>query len=196
MSNYKNTIMIVIAAILLVYAAFISIIPAIKTSSFNIKDFEQKCYDATSLITTVDSVQYKIKPNLKTIIIVKNLELRYIDNQPLFYARNIELTSTLGALFGNKFDIKSLYLKNIKYEDQILANGENKLAFLPGAFNSELFGKKSITIIPGDVTVKNFDIKYIGPTTFKEKFIRENTYSKEEVKEFLSQFYFSHVNIK
>ncbi len=196
MSNYKNTIMIVIAAILLVYAAFISIIPAMKTSSFNIKDFEQKCYDATSLITTVDSVQYKIKPNLKTIIIVKNLELRYIDNQPLFYARNIELTSTLGALFGNKFDIKSLYLKNIKYEDQILANGENKLAFLPGAFNSELFGKKSITIIPGDVTVKNFDIKYIGPTTFKEKFIRENTYSKEEVKEFLSQFYFSHVNIK
>ena len=196
MSNYKNTIMIVIAAFLLLYAAFISIIPAIKTSSFNIKDFEQKCYDATSLITTVDSVQFKIKPNLKTIIIVKNLELRYIDNQPLFYARNIELTSTIGALFGNKFDIKSMYLKNIKYNDQILDNGENKLAFLPGAFNSEVFGKKSITVIPGEVTVKNLDIKYIGPNTFKQKFIRENSYSKEEVKEFLSQFYFSHVNIK
>ncbi len=196
MSNYKNTIMIALAVLLFLYAAFISIVPAIKTNSFNTKQFEQKCYDATSLITTVESIQYKVKPNLKTIIIVKDLELKYIDNQPLFSAKDIELTSSLSALFGNKFDVKSLYLKNVKYDDQVLSNGENKLAFLPGAFNSEVFGKKSITIIPGEVTVKNFDIKYIGPNTFKEKFIRENTYSKEEVKEFLSQFYFSHVNIK
>ncbi len=196
MSNYRNAALVIIAILLLVYASLISIVPAIKTSSFNIRDFEQKCYNATSLITTIDSVQYKVKPNLTTIITVKDLDLQYIDYQPLFSAKTIEIETTLAALFGNTFNVKSMHLKNLKYDDQILSNGENKLAFLPGAFNSEIFGKKSITIVPGDVTVKKFDIKYIGPTTYKEKFIREKTYSKDEVKEFLSQYYFSHVKIK
>ena len=55
MMKNKNTILIIIAVILLIYATFISIVPLILTKSFDITKFEQKFYEATSFITTLDS---------------------------------------------------------------------------------------------------------------------------------------------
>lgn len=196
MSKYKNTFMILGALILLAYASFISIVPAVYTKSFNIDKFEEQVFDATSLVTTIDYIDFKIKPNLKTIITVKNLSLKYIDQQPLFDSRVIEIETTPAALFAHKYDIKSIYFKNAKYADQILPNKENKIAFLPGAFNSEVFGAKSVTVVPGPAKFKNLKITYVTPYSYKEKNIREASYSKAEVESFLKSFDYSHVNIK
>ncbi len=196
MTNHKNTILIVISAILLTYAFFIGILPVILTKSFDITKFEEKFYDATSLVTTLDEVDYNIKPNFDVIIKLRNLSLKYIDNQPMFDASSIELTTTPAAIFGNTFKVKNLYLKNVKYEDQILPEGENKLAFLPGAFDSTKFGKKNIVIVPGPIKIKNLKIKYITPTTYDEKNFIDKEYSNAEVKEFLSNYSFSHIKIR
>lgn len=196
MSKYKNTLLIFLALVLFAYAGFISVFPAFLTKTFNIDEFEQKIYDATSIVTTIDDIEYKILPNFKTIIILRNWSSKYIDEQPLFGARYIEIETTPMSLFTKNFNIKSMYLKNIVYKDQILPDGTNKIAFLPEAFNSELFGAKKITIVPGPVRVKNFKIVYIGPKSYKEQSYREKTYDKSEVKDFLSSFTFSHVEIK
>ncbi len=196
MTQHKNAILIVVAVLLLIYAGFISIFPAILTKSFNIDQFEQKVYDATSLVTTVDTVDYKIKPNFDTIITLKNWSSKYIDEQDCFNARLIQITTTPAALFTKTFKIKDLYLKNVKYSDQTLPEGVNKLAFLPGSFNPKVFGANKITIVSGPVRVKNFNIVHIEPGVYKERNQREAKYSTTEVKRFLSQFQFAHVNIK
>lgn len=196
MSKYKNTLMIIISLILLAYAAFTTIVPAVLTEAFDTDKFEEKVFEATSLLTNVDSVQYKIKPNLTTEIIVRNFSLKYIDEQPLFSAGYVEIKATPSVIFGRNFNIKSLYLKNVHYADQILPTGENKIAFLPSAFNSEIFGAKSITVVPSDIRVKNLKLTYVTPTTYKEKNIREKTFNKTEVSNFLKSLQFSHVNIK
>lgn len=196
MSKYKNTILIVLAVILLVYAIFISIFPAILTSSFNIDKFEKQVFDSTSLVTTVDMVEYKIKPNFDTIITLRKWSSKYIDDQDCFDATMIELTTTPAAIFTNNIKIKQLYVKNAKFSNQILPSGENKLAFLPATFNSKIFGKNKINIIAGPVKVKNFKIKNITPNTYNEDNRRESNYTTQEVKDFLSQMYFSSVNIK
>lgn len=196
MSKYKNTILIVFAVILLVYAIFISIFPAILTSSFNIDKFEKQIFDATSLVTTVDTVEYKIKPNFDTIITFRNWSSKYIDDQDCFDATMIELTTTPATIFTNNIKIKQLYVKNAKFSNQLLPNGDLKIAFLPAAFNSKIFGKNQINIIAGPVRVKNFRIKNITPNDYKEDNRRESNYTEQEVKDFLSQMYFSSVNIK
>ncbi len=196
MPKYKNTILIVLAAILLIYAGFISIFPAILTSSFNIDKFEKQIYDATSLVTTVDTVEYKIKPNFDTIITFRNWSSKYIDEQDCFDATMIELTTKPAAIFTNNIKIKQLYVKNAKFSNQLLPNGDLKLAFLPGAFNSKVFGKDKINITAGPVRVKNFQIKKIAPNYYNEDNRRESTYTEQEVKDFLSQMYFATVNIK
>ena len=196
MKEYKNTLLIFISVLFLAYAGFISIFPAILTSTFNIDKFEQQVFDSTSLVTTVDTVEYKIRPNFDTIITLRNWSSKYIDDQDCFDAKLIEIKTTLSAIFFKKFKIKQLYLKNVKYSNQTLPTGENKLAFLPAAFNSELFGAKKITIIPGPVKVKNFRIKDIAPKYYKEINKREAYYSTEEVRRFLSDKNFSHVEIK
>lgn len=196
MSKYKNTLMILVSLIMLAYAGFITIVPIILTETFNIDKFEEKMFEATSLLTTVDSVQYKIKPNLTTEIIVKNLSLKYIDEQPFFEAGRIEMKAAPSVVFGKNFNVKSLYLKNVWYADQILPSGENKIAFLPAAFNTEVFGAKSISVVPSDIRVKNLKITYVTPTTYKERNIREKTFTKNEVSSFLKSLEFSHVNVK
>ncbi len=196
MMNKKNTILILISIVLLLYACVISIVPAIITNLFDITKFEQKFYDASSLVTTLDSVNYKIKPNFDVIITLKNVSLKYIDYQPMFDAGTIELTTTPSALLGNTFNIKNLYLKNVKYEDQILPDGTNKLAFLPRAFDTKQFGKNNITIVPGPIKIKNLKIKYITPTTYDEKDYINKDYSKSEVKLFLSNQIFSQIKIR
>lgn len=195
-AKYKNTFMIFGSVILFCYASLISIVPAVMTNSFDIDKFEQKMFDATSLITSVDSVEYKVAPNFKTTITVRNLSLKYIDYQPLFDARQIKLETSLGALFCKSFDIKNIEFKHVIYADQILPNGENKIAFLPSAFNSEIFGAKSISVTPGPAKFKNLKITYVTPTTYKEKFVREKNFSKAEVGLFLKSFDYSHVKVK
>ena len=196
MTKYKNTVLIVVSIIFFAYAGFISIFPAILTSSFDIDKFEQKVFDSTSLVTTVDTVEYKIKPNFDIIISLRNWSSKYIDDQDCFDASLIEITTTPAAIFSKTFKIKQLYLKNVRYSNQTFENGENKLAFLPGAFNSEIFGASKVTIIPGPVKIKNFRIKYIAPGVYKERNQREILYSEPEVRAFLSNMNFSHVVIK
>ena len=196
MTKYRSTILIALSILLFLYAGFISIFPAFLTSNFDIDKFEQQVYDSTSFVTTVDSVEYKIKPNFDTIITLRNWSSKYIDDQDCFDARLIEIKTTPAAIFKKTFKIKQLYLKNVRYENQTLPNGENKLAFLPSAFNSEVFGVNKITIIPGPVKVKNFRIKDIAPGYYKERNQREAVYSEQDVRAFLKDKNFSHVVIK
>ncbi len=194
--KHKNMILIVISLILLIYAGFISLFPSLLTSTFNIDKFEQKIYDSTSLVTTIDSIDFKIKPNLNMIITIRNWTSKYIDDQDCFAASMIQVTTNPSCVFTKKFKIKDLYLKNVKYLNQILPSGENKLSFLPPAFNSQIFGAKKITVIPGPVKIKNFKIRNMTQNDYNEVNRREVKYSEQQVKDFLSQFYFSHVYIK
>lgn len=193
--KYKNTLMILIATVLFVYAAFISIVPSVMTNSFDKELFGKKFEEATSLRTSLDAVEYKITPTLGAVIRVRNFSLKYVDYQPLLDVKQAELKTTLSALFGSKYKINSLNLKGVKYSDQILPNKENKIAFLPKAFDSNVFGKKSITIVPGPVTIKNYQTDYITPTTFRQKNVEEEVYTKNEVSDFLRSFEYSHVVI-
>ena len=195
-AKYKNTLMIFISLILFAYASLISVVPACMTNSFDIDKFEQKVFEATSLVTTLDTIEFKVAPNFKTTIIAKNLSLKYIDYQPLFDARQIKIETTYPALFGKSFDIKKIDFKGVKYADQILPTGENKIAFLPGAFNSEVFGTKSITVTPGPAKIKDLKVTYVTPKTYKEKSYREKSFSRDEVALFLKSFDYSHVKIK
>ena len=77
--KYKNTVLMLVSLLFFAYAALISIVPSAKTSSFNTDEFEKKFEEATSLVTTVDSVRYEITPSLKTKIRVRNLSLKYVD---------------------------------------------------------------------------------------------------------------------
>lgn len=196
MSKYKNTLMIFIALVLFAYAGIITFVPKFFTSSFNIDKFEEQVYEATSLLTTLDSVQYKLKPNFTAVVVVKNLSLKYIDSQPLFDAKHIEFEASPTIFLGNDFDLKSMYMKNVVYADQILPNGQNKIAFLPEAFNSEVFGKKSISVSPSDLRIKNLKVTYVTPKTYKEKNYREKEFYKDEVRDFLKSLVFSHVKVK
>ena len=194
--SYKNTLMIFGALVLFSYAALISVVPSVMTNSFDVDKFEQKMQDATSLVTSVGSVEYKVAPSLKTTITVKNLSLKYVDNQPLFDARQIDLETSIFALLGKSFDVKNIQFKNTIYADQILPNGQNKIAFLPQAFNSEVFGAKSISVTPGPAKFNNLKITYVTPKTYKEEFVRERSFSAAQVGNFLKSFDYSHVQVK
>lgn len=185
-----------ISFILISYAVLISIVPSMKTSSFNTEEFEKKFEEATSLVTSVDVVRYEVTPTLKTKIKIRNLSLKYIDNQPLLDVRHAELTAGLGALFGKGYKIHSLIAKGVKYSDQILPSDENKIAFLPLAFDSKKFGHKSISIVPGPVVIKDYKIDYITPTTFAKKEYDVLEYTTDEVDDFLRSFDYSTVKIK
>ncbi len=195
MNQHKNAIMIIVAIILFIYAGMISIFPYFITKSFNIDQFEQKVFEATSLVTTIDSFDYTIKPNFDTVITIRNWSSKYIDEQNCFDARQIQLTTTPFAIFTKNFKIKDLYLKNVKYADQTLPEGQNKLAFLPEAFNSNVFGTNNIKITTGPIRIKNYQKIHIAPNIYKENNYREMKYSKDEVKNFLSQFTFNHITI-
>ena len=195
MNQHKNAIMIIVAIILFIYAGMISIFPYFITKSFNIDQFEQKVFEATSLVTTIDSFDYTIKPNFDTVITIRNWSSKYIDEQNCFDARQIQLTTTPFAIFTKNFKIKDLYLKNVKYADQTLPEGQNKLAFLPEAFNSNVFGTNNIKITTGPIRIKNYQKIHIAPNIYKENNYREMKYSKDEVKNFLSQFTFNHIII-
>ena len=195
--KYKNVLLIAVSLVLLIYAGYISIFPIFLTNSFNIDKFEEKVYNATSLLTTIDAIDFKITPGLNMIITIRNWSSMYVDEQDCFDAGTIQLTTNPMSIFTKNFKIKDLYLKNVKFSNQTLPDGENKLAFLPPAFNnSKSFGSKKITVVTGPVRVKNFKITNIAEGYYKQNRIREKVYSAQDVKAFLSGFYFDHVNIK
>lgn len=194
--KYKNTVMMLLSFILIAYAVLISIVPSMKTSSFNTEEFEKKFENATSLVTSVDTVRYEVTPTLKTKIKIRNLSLKYVDHQPLLDVRHAELTAGLGALFGSGYKIHSLVAKGVKYSDQILPSGENKIAFLPASFDSNKFGHRSISIVPGPVLLKDYKVEYITPTTYAKKEYDVIEYTTDEVADFLNSFDYFSVKIK
>jgi hypothetical protein len=199
MAKYKNVFLMIVAVILLGYAAFISIIPSMMSKNFNIDKFEQATLKAAGLNVTFEMIDYKIKPNLKTIIIIRDLVAMYPDQQPLFSAKYIELETTPAAIFKKDFDIKSLYLKHVKYEDQILPNGVNKLAYLPESFDPSYYGAKKVTIRPNSqIRIKNLErINTItNPYSYRKYAEREAIYTQSEVSIFLHSLNFKNVNIK
>ncbi|MBE7705250.1 MAG: hypothetical protein E7Z90_05500 [Cyanobacteria bacterium SIG29] len=196
MSKYKNAILIIISFIMLLYSGFVLITPVILNKTFDIDKFEEKVYKSTSLITTLDYIDFKIKPNFNVEIVVRNLSMKYIDYQPMFDAGRIHIVASPSIIFGNKYDIKSLSMKNVWYADQILPDGKNKIAFLPSAFDTNVFGKKSITVSPSDIDIKHLKVTYVTPKTYKEQNFRTKEFTEQEVYEFLNSLTFSHVKIK
>lgn len=198
MSKYKNVILILISLVLFAYAGLISLYPSFVSKHFNVEDFQQKTLKTAGLDVTFNSYDVKIKPTLQTVIKLKDLQVKYPDKQPLLKVRNVELVTTPASVLFKSFDVKSLTLKNVKYDDQVLPNNENKLAFLPEVFDPSLYGAKKITVKPGPVIIKDLEVSYTKsePYSYKTETIREVEYSKEQVKDFLSSLNFSHVDIK
>ncbi len=194
--KYRNAILLIAAVILFAYASFISIFPAILTSVFNVEKFEKELYASTNLVTTVDAVNFKIKPNLDMVITINNWSTKWIENQDCFDAGVIQLTTGPFCIFTKNFKIKDLYLKRVKYLNQVLDNGINKLEYLPASFNSEVFGAKKITVISGPVRVKSFKIKTVTPSEYNETYKNEVNFSEENVRNFLLNYLFSGVVIK
>ena len=198
MSKYKNVTLIFIAIVLFIYAVLISIYPAFLSKNFDINKFEEKALPATGLNITFNYIDIKIKPNFTTIITVRDLNIKYPDEQPLFKAKVAQLTTNLSALLNKNFNVKNLYLKNVQYDDQILPSKENKLAFLPATFDPKYFGKRKITIKPGPIKIEKLKISYTypDPYSYKTESFREVNYSEEEVRSFLDTLVFTNVVIK
>lgn len=198
MTKYKNVLLILLALILFAYAGFITIFPSTYTSSFNKANFEQKALAATGLKIAFNSIDVKIKPNFKTIITLKDVSATYPDDQPLFKTTTAEIITTPSILFSKNIDIKQIVLKYVTYDDQILADGKNKLAFFPKAFTPAFLGKNKLVIKPGSVYVKNLTINYTvsEPYSYDTVEKRETFYSESEVKDFLKALNFTNVEIK
>ena len=198
MSKYKNVFLIFVAILLFVYAALISIYPSFKSKNFDFNAFEQKALAATGLNITFKNIDIKVKPNFNTIIKVRDIDIQYPDKQPLFKASSAELTTSISALLFKNYDVKSLNLKNVEYDDQILPSGDNKLAYLPESFNPEFLGAKKITIKPGPVYIKNLKISYtkVNKYSYKTESQREASYSDDEIKSFLETCNFKNLKIK
>ncbi len=196
LKKYRNTFFIFISLIMFAYAFFISIFPSILTNTFNLDEFEEKIYKSTSLLADVGFVKFNIKPNLTTIITIRNFTLKYIDEQPLFSAKTIEIHTNPIALLGKNFKIKSMKMKYVVYADQILPDKQNKIAFLPMAFNAKEFGKDHINVEPGDMKIKSLKITYVTPKTYKEKKYPELEILREDILLFTNSLKFSTVTVK
>ena len=200
--QYRNLILMFLALVLFVYAGLISIVPSIITSTFNSAEFAVKFSEATSLKTNLDGFQYRISPNLHATIELNNLKLAWVGDQDLFEAKIIEIeTKNPLAIFTKNYDIESVSISNAHYSDQLIPDDKtqkliNKLNKLLPNFNPNPFGTSKIKIVPGKVTFKNFKISYITPETYNEDTISQKTFSKPEVKKFLTEYPVGNVNIK
>ena len=155
-----------------------------------------KVQDATSFITNIDSVDYKVKPNLHAVIKLNNVSFEWLGNQHLFNAKIIEIeTNNPLCVYTKNFNINKVTVKSGTYSDQILEDGTNKLAVLPRGFDPRPFGAKKIKVTAGPVMVKNCKVKYITPTTYNEEKTDKKTYSKAEVKNLLKNANFSFVKV-
>lgn len=196
MSKHKNLIMIFVSIILIAYAALLSIYPAVLTSSFNKAEFGEKVYKACGLVTTIDGIEFKMKPNLTLVITINNWSSKYIDRQDCFDAALIELQTGAFSPFTKNFKIKELFLKHVKYANQTFSNGENKLAYLPKSFEASAFGADKIIVEAGPVKILDFKIKDIAPKYYAEDNRRSESYSKLQVKSFLDEQNIRFVEVK
>ena len=196
MSNHKNLILILVSIILLAYAALLSLYPMVLNSTFSKTNFGKKVYDATGLVTTIDKINFEMKPNLTLIVTINNWSSKYIDYQDCFDANIIELQTGAFSPVTKNFPIKELYLKHVKYSDQVFDTGANKLDYLPRSFNASAFGTDKIKIAVGPVRVQDFRIKRITPDTYSEDNRSESTYSKVQVKRFLQDLNIRFVEVR
>lgn len=199
MAKYKNAFLMIVACILFIYAGFISVFPSVYSRNFNIDKFEQATLSATGLNVTLGTFNFEIKPGFKTYITVTDLIAMYPDQQPLFSAKYAQVETTPLAIFTKDFDIKSLYLKHVIYDDQILPEGVNKLAYLPESFEPSFYGAKKVTIRPnGQIRVKNLEVnKTVSkPYRYTKNSEREAIYLQSEVEMFLKSLNFKNVDIK
>ena len=199
MTKYRNLMLMLVSLVLLCYAGLLSIYPSILTSLFNKEIFAEKVYKATTLDTTLDSINFKMKPNLTLIITIRKWSSKHKYKeiiQDCFSADIIELQTGAFSPITKNFPIKKLYLKHVKFSNQVLPNGVNKLAYLPRNFNPSVFGKDQITITPGPVLVNDFKIKHIAPGFYKEDNRKESSYSKDNVRAFLNKLKIKGVVVK
>lgn len=198
MTKYKNVLLILLALILFAYAGFITIFPSTYTKSFNKEDFQQKALAATGLKITFNSIDVKIKPNFKTIITLKDVLATYPDDQPLFKTTTAEIITTPSILLSNNIDLKQIVLKYVTYDDQVLVDGQNKLAFFPKAFTPAFLGKKDLTVKPCSVYIKNLTVNYTvsEPYSYETVEKREAVYAETDVENFLKSLNFTNVKIK
>lgn len=196
--KYKNIILIIVSIILFLYAILIGIVPSVMTKCFDKEEFQERLTDALGLDATIGTYTVRVQPNLQTIITITELDVKFPDEQPVFKAKLAELTTTFSSLFSNKYVIKKLDLKFVKYDDLILPDGINKIAFLPARITPKPFRKNSITIVSGPVYVKDIDVSYTqtSPYSYKKESYRQLTYTKEQVRSFLASQNFSNIKIK
>ena len=81
MKEHKNAILILVAIVLFAYAAILSVYPSFLKATFNISKFEEKVYKASSLITTIDNIDFKVKPNFDLYISIYKWSSKYVDYQ-------------------------------------------------------------------------------------------------------------------
>lgn len=168
------------------------------TNSFNKEKFQEKITEALGLNVTIGTYTVRVTPSLKTYVTITALDVKFPDDQLVFKAQNAELTTTISSLFTKKYVIKRLDLFRVKYSDLILETGENKIAFLPSRITPKPFGANSITIVAGPVFIKDIDVSYTQtyPYSYKEDTYRQLSFSKEQVKSFLSSQNFANIKIK
>lgn len=196
--KYKNIILIIVSIVLFIYAIIIGIVPSIMTKSFNKDVFQEKLTKALGLNVTVGTYTVRVKPNLQAIVTITELDVKFPDEQPVFKAKLAELTTTLSSLFSKKYVIKKLDLRFVKYDDLILPEGTNKIAFLPARITPKPFGHNTITIVSGPVYARDIDVSYTeaSPYSYKTEKYRQLTYTKDQVRSFLSSQNFSNIRIK
>lgn len=196
--KYRNIILILLSVILFAYAVVIGVIPSVMTKSFKKEVFQQKLTEAVGLNSTVGTYTVRVKPNFETIITMTELKFEFPDEQPAFRAKSAELTTTITSLFTNTYKIKKLDLRFVKYDDLILPDGTNKLAFIPARITPRPFGSRSITIIAGPVFAKDIEVSYTNsnPYSYNKENFRQLSYTKEQVKSFLTSLNFQNIKIK
>ncbi|MBQ4124281.1 hypothetical protein IJD44_11265 [bacterium] len=194
----KSVILIVISVLLFVYALLVGVIPSIMNKSFKREAFEKKLTEAIGLNTTIGTYTVRVKPNFETIVTITELKVEFPDAQPVFKAKSAELTTNYSSLFTKKYVVKNLDLRFVRYDDLILPDGQNKIGFLPSRITPKPFGTRTITIVAGPVFAKNIEISRTKsePYSYKKESYRQLTYTKDQVRSFLSSLQLSNIKVK
>ena len=192
--THRNAILFLVAIVLFIYAGFIALYPTILRASFDKAEFGRKVEDTTGLITTIKNIEFKLNPVTLTIVI-NEWNSDHMPGQKCFYADRIEIQTNPLSMITKNFVIKNMELQNVQYFDQILDNGENKLDHLSD-MNFSQFNTDKVTVTPGPVSVKNFNITYIEPTDHRENIRSFVKYTASDVRAFLQDINFKNVVIK
>ena len=192
--THRNAILFLVAILLFIYAGFIALYPTILRASFDKAEFGRKVEDTTGLITSIKNIEFKLSPVTLTII-VNEWVSDHMQDQPCFKADRIEIHANPLCMITKNFVIKDMDLQNVRYYDQMLDNGENKLDRL-SEMNFSQFNVDKVSVTPGPVSVKNFTITSIDPDTHRDNERSFVKYSRSDVKAFLESKNFKNVIIK